>query len=224
MTESAPGIEISAFDWMPAFGHGLVRDLRVRWLLEEIGLPYATRLYSRFDASGPVAGFTTDDHPFHQVPAFAQGEVRMFESGAICLYLAESSEKLLPREEKARAETLSWSFAALSSIEPFVLHHQMIAVFDRDQPGAADYAPVAEKRLRTRLSLLSDALGGKDWLTGDFSVADILMVHVLAPPSVRSGGLQDNLAAYVERGQARPAYQRALAAQIADFQDRENAT
>lgn len=210
-------IEVTAFDWVPPFARGLVRDLRVRWALEELGIPYRTRLVSRFDSSGPVPNFAIADHPFNQVPGFADGDARLFESGAICLHLAERDDRLLPRDPTARAAALSWAFAALNSIEPFILHHQILSIFDRDKPGAADYAPVALERLRARLTLLADALGDRAWLADSFTVADILMVHVLAPPSVQAAGPPDNLAAYLARGKARPAYQAALAAQTEDF-------
>lgn len=208
-------IEITAYSWVPPFAQGLVKDLRIRWVLEELELPYSIRLYNRA-ISGPEDRLA--EQPFGQVPCFVEGDVHMFESGAICLWLAERSEELLPRDEADRARVMSWVFAALNSIDPFLLSYLMATLFDQDKPGAAEYAPATEERLRERLQRLSDALGANDWLAGRFSVADILMVHVLAP-LVTSGlpHMPDNLLAYVARGQARPAYVRALAAQMADF-------
>jgi len=208
-------IEITGYSWVPDFAKGLVRDLRVRWTLEELGLPYRARLYNRA-VSGPEDRMP--EQPFGQVPCFAEGDVHMFESGAICLLLAERSEALLPRDDVARARVMSWAVAALNSVEPFIFNYQAVKLFDADKPGAADYLPAARERLRVRLVQLADALGTKEWLAGGFTIADILMVHVLAPlAKARFENMPQTLAAYVERGQARPAYQAALAAQMADF-------
>lgn len=208
-------IEITAYSWVPDFAKGLVRDLRVRWTLEELGLPYRVRLYNRAVSE---AEDRIPEQPFGQVPCLVEGDVRMFESGAICLWLAERSDLLLPREAQAHARVTSWVFAALNSIEPFVLSYQLANVFDADKPGATDYAPATGKRLGQRLRQLSDALGTRDWLTERFSVADILMAHVLMPLT-KAGfdAMPENLAAYVERAGARPAFQAALAAQLDDF-------
>ncbi len=214
-------IEVTAFSSVPPIARGLVRDLRVRWVLEELGRPYRTRLYDRMPGGVPAPDFVIPDHPFSQVPGLVDGEVAMFESGAICLRLAEDDERLMPRDEPQRARTLSWAFAALSSIEPFVMHHQIVTAFDRDKPGAADYAPQTAARLRRRLEQLGAALGDKEWLCDRFTVADIVMVHVLLPGSVAEAGMPANLSAYVARGKARPAYQRAFDAQIADFTRQE---
>jgi len=208
-------IEITAYSWVPPFARGLVRDLRIRWVLEEMGTPYAVHLFDRRTAE---ADTRQPDQPFGQVPAFREGDVAMFESGAICLYLAERSDALLPRAPAARARALSWAVAALNSIEPWVLMVQCVTLFDRDKPGAADFAPTAVERLNARLAQLAAALDDREWLEDSFTVADILMVHVLL--SLRRSGIlagHPTLAAYAERGEARPAYQRALAAQMADF-------
>ena len=208
-------IEITGFSWVPPFAQGLVRDLRVRWALEELGLPYRMRPYNRA-VSGPED--RVPEQPFGQVPCLVDGDIRMFESGAICLWLAERSEALLPRDAADRAHVMSWVFAALSSVEPFLQNYLLAALFDNDKPGAQDYVPATEERLHGRLGTLSEALGGKAWLTGRFTVADILMVHVLVPLArVQMFGMPQNLVAYVERGQARPAYRAALDAQLADF-------
>lgn len=214
-------IEITAFSSVPPIARGLVRDLRVRWVLEELGFSYRTRLYDRMPGGVPAPDFVIPDHPFSQVPGLVDGDVAMFESGAICLRLAEGDERLMPRDEPQRARTLSWAFAALSSVEPFVLHHQIVTAFDGNKPGAADYAPQTAARVRRRLEQLGAALGEKPWLCDRFTVADILMVHVLLPGSVAELGLPDNLSAYIARGKDRPAYQRAFDAQMADFSSEE---
>lgn len=208
-------IEITAFEWVPKAAQGLVRDLRVRWILEEMGLPYRTRLYDR-SVSGPED--RQPEQPFGQVPAFREGEVALFESGAICLHLAERDPDLLPIDAARRGIATSWALAALNSVEPYILMTQHLTFFDADQPGAADFAPTAMARLSDRLDQLATALGDKDWLDGQFTVADLLMVTVLRPLARRLT-LADfpSLAAYVARGEARPAFQRALDAQMADF-------
>ncbi|MCB2079176.1 MAG: glutathione S-transferase family protein [Novosphingobium sp.] len=208
-------IEITAFSWVPEGARGLVRDLRVRWALEEMGEPYRKHLYDR-SISGPED--RQPEQPFGQVPAFREGDIAMFESGAICLHLAERSPALLPRDGAAKARALSWAIAALSSVEPYISLVQHVTFFDADKPGAADFVPTAMGRLSDRLHQLEAALGEKDWLDGQFTVADLLMVSVLRPPA-RRGTLADwpKLAAYVARGEARPAFRRALDAQMADF-------
>ena len=213
-------IEVTAFSWVPPMPRGLVRDLRVRWALEEIGLPYSTRLFDR-RISGPEE--RKPEQPFGQVPAFREGDVEMFESGAICLWLAQRSNALLPPDDAGRARAMSWTFAALNSVEPNILMVQYATLFDADKPGAAEFAPTLKGRLDDRLQLLSDALGEAEWLGGTFSVADLLMVSVLRQIS-RGNQLASfaNLAAYVARGEARPAFQRALAAHMGDFIDDEN--
>ncbi len=212
-----PDIEITAYQWVPETARGLVRDLKVRWALEEIGLPYRTRLFDR-RISGPEE--RQPDQPFGQVPAFREGDVAMFESGAICLYLAERSHVLLPRDAGGRARALSWSIAALNSIEPYISLIQHVCLFDADKPGAQEFAPSAEARLADRLSQLASALGDKVWLDDKFTVADLLMIATLRQLQ-RSNRLSPwpNLDAYVGRGESRPAFGRALDAQMADFKD-----
>jgi glutathione S-transferase len=207
-------IEITAYSWVPPFAKGLVRDLRVRWALEEIGLPYRVRLFDRRTAEAETR---IPDQPFGQVPALFEGDVRMFESGAIVLYLAERSEILMPRDESARTRTLSWAFAALNSIEPPIMQ-LLFTLWDKDKPWAQERRPAAEQLARARLAQLADALGGKPWLEGEFSAGDLLMASVLQ--ILRSTDLvaeHPNLANYLERAKARPAYIRALDAQMADF-------
>jgi glutathione S-transferase len=207
-------IEITAYSWVPPFAKGLVRDLRVRWALEEIGLPYRVRLFDRRTAEAETR---IPDQPFGQVPAFFEGDVRMFESGAIVLYLAERSEILMPRDEAGRTRTLSWAFAALNSVEPPIMQ-LLFVLWDKDKPWAQERRPAAEQLARARLAQLAAALGGKPWLEGEFSAGDLLMASVLQ--ILRSTDLvaeHPNLANYLERAKARPAYIRALDAQMADF-------
>jgi glutathione S-transferase len=207
-------IEITAYSWVPPFAQGLVRDLRVRWALEEIGLPYRVRLFDRRTAEAETR---IPDQPFGQVPAFFEGDVRMFESGAIVLYLAERSEILMPRDEAGRTRALCWAFAALNSVEPPIMQ-LLFVLWDKDKPWAQERRPAAEEWARSRLAQLADALGDKPWLEGEFSAGDLLMASVLQ--ILRSTDLvaeHPNLANYLERAKARPAYIRALDAQMADF-------
>ncbi len=208
-------IELTAFSWVPPMPRGLVRDLRARWVLEEIGRPYRTRLFDR-RTSGPED--RKPDQPFGQVPAMREGEAVLFESGAICLWLAERDPVLLPRDDATRAKVLSWVFAALNSVEPNILMLQYVTLFDADKPGATDFTPTAKSRLADRLLQLAEALGDSDWLAGQFTIADVLMVSVLRQ-LMRGDQLAPfpTLVAYVGRGEARPAFERALAAHMADF-------
>ncbi len=207
--------ELTAFSWVPPMPRGLVRDLRARWVLEEMGQPYRTRLFDR-RISGPED--RKPDQPFGQVPALHDGDAVLFESGAICLWLAERDPALMPRDEASRAKVLSWIFAALNSVEPNILLLQYVTLFDGDKPGAAEFVPTAKSRLADRLALLSEALGEQDWIAGPFTVADVLMVSVLR--QLGRGDQLDpypNLLAYVARGEARPAFQEAFAQHMADF-------
>jgi glutathione S-transferase len=214
-------VEITAYSWVPPMARGLVRDLRVRWACEEIGKPYRTRLYDR-RVSGPEDRLP--EQPFGQVPVMNMGDVQMFESGAACLLLAERSETLMPRDEAGRARALSWSLAALSSVEPFIQTLQFVTLFDRDKPGAAEFAPTMFERVDQRLTMLANALGQREWLEDRFTVGDLLMVTVLRQLQ-RNGALDKHptLSAYVARGEERPAFQRALSAQMADFTEQQGA-
>jgi glutathione S-transferase len=217
---SAP-IEITAFNWVPPFGRGLVRDLRPRWALEEASLDYRARLLDATSAR-PAEYFL--EQPFGQVPAFKDGQVQMFESGAIVLYLGERCEALLPRETAQRARAMSWVMAALNSLEPAIIEIIFIDVFNAGEEWGKLRRPAAEQRVRDRLGRLSDWLGDKEHLEGRFTVGDLMMATALR--FLRHTTLVaefDNLARYVARCEARPAFQRALAAQLADFEDREAA-
>ena len=207
-------VAISAFSHVPPFARGSVRDIRVRWALEEIGRPYRTRL---MDAFAPRPDDYRQWQPFGQVPAFDDGEVRLFESGAILLYRGEHDERLLPRSGQARWDATAWLIAALNSVEPMLMQVVALDFFHKGKDWAAaarpDLVPMAEARLKS----VSAALGTREWLAGQFSVADIMMVTVLR--NVRHTALAtqfDNLAAYIARGEARPAFQRALADQCAE--------
>lgn len=215
MTDATARPVLTAFEWVPEFARGLVRDLRIRWALEEIGAPYQTEL---LDARSPRPEAYLARQPFDQVPAFADGDVALFETGAILLYLGEQDDRLLPADGQGRWTAISWLFAALNSVEPFtapitiydLLHH------DKDWMPAAREASLG--LCQQRLKRVTEALAGKDWLAGRFSVADIAMITVLN--SLRHTDLvaeQPALAAYKARGEDRPAYKRALAAQYADF-------
>ncbi|EIF28002.1 glutathione S-transferase [Burkholderia sp. Ch1-1] len=207
-------IEVSGYRWIPASGYGLARDLRVRWALEELGLPYRMCLFDpRKDAAVPAI-----EHPFGQIPALVDGGVHLFETGAICLYLAEKSDILLPRDAPDRARVLSWSVAALNTIEPLLLQFQLLNMADHRKTGAAQFVSHIEGRARLRLRQLTAALESREWLADRFTIADLLMVHVLTPLTRNAGLMEsDVLSVYVARGMARPAFQRALKAQIADY-------
>lgn len=214
-------IEITALKWVPDLGRGQVRDLRVRWALEELGLAYRVRLLDLF-------GERPDDYfreqPFGQVPVFVERDVRMFETGAILLYLGERGEMLLPRDDAGRTRAMSWLVAALNSVEPTIWNLVEIDIFDPDEEWARLRRPQAVEAVRQRLGRLSEWLGGKNYLEDRFTVGDLMMTTVLR--ILRFTDLvaeHPNLAAYQERCEARPAFQRALNAQLADFEEREAA-
>ncbi len=214
-------IEITAFDWVPDFARGLVRDLRLRWALEEAGIPYRVRLLDAM-TERPQDYFL--EQPFGQVPVFVEGDLHMFESGAILLHLGQRSEALLPGDEIGRARATCWLIAALNSIEPMIFELINIDIFNRGEEWATLRRPEAERKVRERLGRLSDWLGDKEHLEGGFTVGDLMMTAVLR--SLRHTQLvaeHANLAAYQARCEARPAFQRALAAQLADFEDRQAA-
>ena len=206
-------ITITAFERSPDGGKGLARDTRVRWALEEVRQPYEVRLVS-FRAMKEPAHLAL--HPFGQIPTYEERGLVLFETGAIVLHLAERHAGLLPDDADARARAISWMFAAVNSVEPPVLELQNAVIFERDKPWSKERLPLVRDRIRDRLQRLSSRLGDLDWLDGAFSAGDLMMVHVLL--RLRASGLLDeysNLAAYVARGEARPAYKRAFAAQLA---------
>jgi glutathione S-transferase len=214
---SDPAPVVTAFNWVPDFAKGLVRDLRARWAFEEIGRPYQTEL---FGAAKPRPDAYLEWQPFDQVPAFADGDLKFFETGAILLYLGEQDERLLPAEGQARWNAISWLFAALNSVEPVIQRIVSYDIFHKDEAWAPEAREASLGMCRQKLKRVADALGDSEWLAGSFSIADIAMVTVLN--NLRHTGLVaelPTLAAYRRRGTERPAYQRALAAQLADFED-----
>lgn len=210
-----PTPTITAFAASPDRGQGLARDMPVRWAFEEVGQPYDVRLVSFAEMKEPAHRAR---QPFGQIPSYEEGGLTIFESGAIVLHIAQAHAGLLPADPAARARAISWMFAAVSSVEPVVVQREAAIFTERDKPWHAERMAMVEERIRARLAELSNALGDSDWLAGAFSGADILMVQVLR----RLGGSNilesyPNLTAYIARGQARPAYQRAFAAQLAVF-------
>jgi glutathione S-transferase len=206
---------LTAFRTSPDRGRGLARDMRVRWALEEVGQTYDVRLLS-FDEMKEPAHLAL--HPFGQIPTYQDGDLALFESGAIVLHIAERHAGLLPDAANARARAITWMFAALSTVEPPIVEYGMATILERDKPWYAARQPMLEERVRTRLGELSRRLGDADWLDGAFSAGDLMMVTVLRRLE-GSGILEDypSLSAYVARGQARPAYQRAFDDQLAVF-------
>jgi glutathione S-transferase len=209
-------ITISAFRWVPDFAKGQVRDLRVRWALEEAGLPYKTRLLAQGDQDKPDYRAM---QPFGQVPVFEEDGLVLFETGAIVLHIGERSEVLLPKDPAARAHAMQWVCAALSSIEPFVMNVALIDLFYANEEWAKQRRPGAVEFLQKRLSALSKSLGDKPYLDGDrFTAGDLMMSTVLRILRHNDIVTSDRrLAAYIERCTARPAFQRALNAQMGDF-------
>lgn len=206
---------ITAFESSPDRGQGLARDMRVRWALEEVGQAYDVRLLS-FKAMKEPAHLAL--HPFGQIPTYEEGDLALFESGAIVFHLAQHHAGLLPEDENARARAVMWMFAAVNTVEPPILEFSMARVLERDKPWYEQRQPLVEERVRNRLNQLSNYLGDADWLDGEFSAGDLMMVAVLL--RLKPSGMLDEfpkLAAYVARGEARPAYKRAFADQLAVF-------
>jgi glutathione S-transferase len=206
-------ITITAFERSPDGGRGLARDTRVRWALEEVGQPYEVRPVS-FHAMKEPAHLAL--HPFGQIPTYEKGDLALFETGAIVFHIAERHAGLLPDDANARARAITWIFAALSTVEPPILELTTARLLEGDKSWAAERLPLVQDRIRDRLRPLSSRLGDADWLDGAFSAGDLMMVSVLL--RLRMSGILNeypNLAAYVARGEARPAYKRAFDAQLA---------
>ena len=208
-------IVITAFERSPDGGKGLARDTRVRWALEEVGQPYEVRLVS-FRAKKEPAHLRL--HPFGLIPTYEEGDLVLFETGAIVFHIAEQHAGLLPKDANARARAITWMFAALNTVEPPILDLSTTKILERDKPWYEQRLPVVEDRIRDRLGELSGRLGDADWLDGAFSAGDLMMVAVLL--RLKPSGMLDeypNLSAYVARGEARAAYKRAFDAQLAVF-------
>ena len=206
---------ITAFESSPDRGRGLARDMRVRWALEEVGQPYHVRLVSFAQMKQPAHRAR---HPFGQIPTYEEGDLALFESGAIVLHIAGRHPGLLPGDPGARARAIAWMFAALNTVEPPIVELEMAEYFERELPGFDQRLALLQDRVRVRLDDLAGRLGEADWLDGGFSAADVLMVTVLR--RLTGSGLLEqhpNLCAYIARGEARPAYQRAFADQLAVF-------
>jgi glutathione S-transferase len=205
--------EITAFSWVPQFAQGVVRDLRARWALEEAGLDYRVRLLGQ-----PRPPEYLKEQPFDQVPTYHDDEVRIFESGAIVQYIGEQSEALLPRDPQGRFRAIQWTYAALNSVEPALLNLLLIDIFYAGEEWAKLRRPGAEEFVRLKLKRFSDWLGDKEWLEGRFTIGDLIMITTLR--FLRHTDLVaevPNLAAYVKRGEARPAFTRALGGQLAVY-------
>ena len=212
-------VTITAFDWVPDFAKGQVRDLRVRWALEEVGEAYDVRYLSQGEQKQP-------DHrarqPYGQVPTLEEADLTLFESGAIVLHIADTRAgtgyRLVPADPAGRARATEWLFAALNTVEPPIMDLSIVDLFEADRPWSKPRRPAVAERIRSRLQETADRLGDADWFDGDFSVGDLMMVAVLrildGDPLLAE---QPRLLAYVARGTSRPAFQRALAAQMAGF-------
>ena len=206
-------ITITAFERSPDGGMGLARDTRVRWALEEAGQPYEVRAVS-FSAMKAPAHLAI--HPFGQIPTYEEGDLALFESGAIIFHIASRSTALLPDDVNARARAITWMFAALNTVEPPILEIVTAKFLEGDKPWSKERLPLIADRIRHRLDQLATCLGDAEWLNGEFSAGDLIMVSVLL--RLRLSGILNEfprLAAYVARGEARPAYKRAFAAQLA---------
>ncbi|CDZ37659.1 glutathione S-transferase family protein [Neorhizobium galegae] len=209
-------ITITAFERSPDRGRGLARDMRVRWALEETGQPYDVRLVS-FKAIKEPPHLALQ--PFGQIPTYEEDDLALFESGAIVLHIAERHGGLLPGDANARARAIAWMFAALNTVEPPIFDRSLANILERDEPWYEKRLSALDGTIRKRLADLSRRLGEADWLDGEFSAGDLLMVSVLLRLKASSDILEEypNLSAYVARGEARPAYKRAFDAQLAVF-------
>jgi glutathione S-transferase len=207
---------ITAFKESPDRGRGLARDTRVRWAFEEVGIPYDVRLLSFAQMKEPAH---LAIHPFGQIPTYEEGDLSLFESGAIILHIAGRHAGLLPKDATGRARATAWIFAALNTVEPPIVEREAASYRERDKSWHEHRLPIMEERIGTRLGQLSARLGESDWLDGEFSAGDLMMVSVLLRLKASSNmlGKYPNLAAYVARGEARPAYRRAFEAQLSVF-------
>ena len=216
--DSNAAIEVTAFKWVPPGAQGMVKDLRVRWALGEAGLDYRVRLIGLDRPAG-----YRQDQPFDQVPCLSDGTVRIFESGAILQYIGEKSEALLPTDPQGKYRAIQWTYAAVNSVEPFVQHRVLLDSVWAGEAWAAPAKPTADQLSRLRLGQLAEWLGDKQWLEGErFTIGDLMMITVLRLADrgrlIEPGS---NLAAYLARGEARPAFQQALSDQLATFREHQ---
>ncbi|MES2208545.1 MAG: glutathione S-transferase family protein [Pseudomonadota bacterium] len=212
-------ITITAFERSPDGGKGLARDMRVRWALEEVEQPYEVRLVSFHNMKEPAHLAL---HPFGQIPTYEEGDLTLFESGAIVFHIAERHAGLLPEGANERARAITWIFAALNTVEPAILELVTARLLEGDKPWNKERLPLIEERIRNRLKQLSARLGNANWLDGEFSAGDLMMISVLL--RLKSSGILDdypNLAAYVANGESRPAYKRAFDAQLAVYMSKQ---
>lgn len=210
-------ITITAFERSPDRGRGLARDMRVRWALEEVGQPYDVRLLSFSEMKEPAHLAL---HPFGQIPSYEEDALVLFESGAIVLRIAECHAGLLPDDPNARSRAIAWMFAALSTVEPPIVEREMAMLVENDKHWHQARLPLLKDRIFNRLNQLSNRLSDAKWLDGAFSAGDLLMASVLQ--RLKGSSLLEgypNLESYVARAEARPAYKRAFAAQLAVFTD-----
>ena len=206
---------ITAFENSPDRGRGLARDMAVRWALEEVGQPYKVRLVSFAELKQPAYLAL---HPFGQIPTYEDGDLALFESGAIVLHIAATHPGLLPEDADGRARATAWMFAALTTVQAPIVERETARLLEKDKSWYEERLPFLDSRVRVRLRDLSSRLADADWLDGDFSAGDLLMVNVLRRPAGAEIVKEfPNLAAYVARGEARPAFKRAFAAQYAVF-------
>jgi glutathione S-transferase len=206
---------ITAYDWVPDFARGQVRDLRVRWALEEVGQPYDVRYLTQGSQKAPPHRAI---QPFGQVPTYEDGDLTLFESGAIVLHIADRHPGLLPSDPNGRARAIEWAFAALNTIEPPIRDYAIATLFEADKPWSGQRLPSVKARIDERLGELSDRLGDREWLDSQFTAGDLLVIAVLR--ILDGTDMLDsypNLVAYVARGTARPAFVKALADQMAGF-------
>ena len=205
---------LTAFQASPDRGRGMARDMRVRWAFEEVGQPYDVRLVTFAEMKAPAHLAL---HPFGQIPTYEADGLNLFESGAIVLQIAQDHPGLLPRNPHARARAITWMFAALSTVEPPIVERSMAGLIERDRPWFADRLPLLDERVDVRLTELARHLGDAPWLDGEFSAGDLMMVTVLRRTDPAMLARHPTLAAYIARAEARAAYQRAFAAQLAVF-------
>jgi glutathione S-transferase len=210
-------IKVSAYRWVPPFARGLVRDLRVRWALEEAGLPYETRLLAQGEQMTPAY---RELQPFGQVPAYEEDDLTLFESGAIVLHISQRSEALMPPDAPGRARMTTWMFAALNTLEPHIFNVVNLEIFHANEEWAKQRRPALLEMAQKRLTVLSNRLDGRDYLDGRFTAADLIMTTVLRiAERARLTAAMPVLEAYRLRCEARPAFQKALASQMADFSE-----